>query len=60
MKNLSGACLKCCQFPSQPAKFQKAAFYFVNVPEQQFAAVPTACAIINIVEYVLNNGLRGA
>ncbi len=60
MKNLCGASLKFCQFPSQPAKIQKAAPYFVDIPERQFHPVPATCAIINVPEDVLNNVFRCA
>jgi hypothetical protein len=60
MKNLSGASLKFCQFPPQPAKVLKAAFYFVDVTEHQITAVRVARAAIDISEYVRNNEVRGA
>jgi hypothetical protein len=59
VKNLCGASLKFCQFPAQPAQFQKATLYLADVPEHQFGTVPAACAIINVVEHVLNDVFAG-
>jgi hypothetical protein len=59
LKNLSGASLKFCQFPPQPAKVPKAAFYFVHVTENQIAAIRASRAAIDIPEYVRNDWFCG-
>jgi hypothetical protein len=60
MKNLSGASLEFCQFPTQPPQFAKAAFEFVDVAEYQIAAVRAAHAAINVSEYIRNDRFFGA
>jgi hypothetical protein len=58
MKIPCGASLKFCQFPSQSAKFQNAAFYFTKILAHQFAAIPAIGAFIYIPEDVPNYRFR--